>query len=74
MARNFGVIEMTKDVTVSYPGIGGRNLAAGLAVRSLSLMEQRKALGTLLYRAKFILGHHSQWTPLSYRRVEGDAE
>lgn len=31
-----------------YPGIGGRNLSAGLAVLLLSLNGQRRALGTVL--------------------------
>lgn len=48
MGRAFGVIDVTKDMTVFYPGIGGRNLAAGLAVWSLFMTGQRKALGTLL--------------------------
>ncbi|CAI6235945.1 unnamed protein product [Periconia digitata] len=48
MARIFGVIDVTRDMTVFYPGIGGRNFSAGLAVWALKLTRQRKALGIFL--------------------------
>lgn len=48
MARIFGVVNVTRDMTVFYPGVGGRNFAAGLAVWWMTLAGQRKALGMFL--------------------------
>lgn len=48
MARRFGVVNVTKDMTVFYPGIGGRNLGAGLFVWWAKYNNQPKALGAFL--------------------------
>jgi hypothetical protein len=54
MAREFGVINVTREMAVFYPGIGGRNLSLGLAVWWLTLvggMRQRQyrwAMGVFL--------------------------
>lgn len=48
MARVFGVIDVSRDMTVFYPGIGGRNLSAGLAVWTMLLYGQYRAMGMFL--------------------------
>lgn len=48
MARQFGVIDVSKEMTVFYPGIGGRNLTAGLFVWWMKLTNQPKPLGAFL--------------------------
>lgn len=48
MARVFGVVDVTRDMTVFYPGVGGRNFAAGLAVWTLLLNRQYRSIGMLL--------------------------
>lgn len=48
MARQFGVIDVTKDMTVFYPGVGGRNFTAGLFVWWMKLTNQPKPLGAFL--------------------------
>ena len=48
MARTFGLVNVSPDMTVSFPGIGGRNFAAGLIVCCLGLAGERKALGIFL--------------------------
>lgn len=48
MARQFGVVNVSKDMTVFYPGIGGRNLGAGIFVWWMKLTNQRKPLGAFL--------------------------
>lgn len=48
MARQFGVIDVSRDMTVFYPGIGGRNLTAGLFVWWMKLTDQPKPLGAFL--------------------------
>ncbi|CAH0039009.1 unnamed protein product [Clonostachys rhizophaga] len=48
MGRAFGVIDVTRDMAVFYPGIGGRNISAGLAVWAMTFTGQRRALGTFL--------------------------
>lgn len=45
MARVFGVIGVNRDMAVFYPGIGGRNLSAGLATWWMTLTGHSKALG-----------------------------
>ncbi|KAI9150637.1 hypothetical protein HJFPF1_10412 [Paramyrothecium foliicola] len=48
MARTFGVIDVNRDMAVFYPGIGGRNVSAGLATWWMTLARQHKALGIFL--------------------------
>ena len=48
MARTFGIVNVTPEMTVSFPGIGGRNFAAGLIICSLGLAGERRALGIFL--------------------------
>ena len=48
MARAFGVVDVTPNMAVFYPGVGGRNLSAGLAVWAFKLAGERRALGLLL--------------------------
>lgn len=48
MARVFGVVHVNRDMAVFYPGVGGRNLSAGLAVWWMTLAGQRKAMGMFL--------------------------
>ncbi|PVH99934.1 hypothetical protein DM02DRAFT_728880 [Periconia macrospinosa] len=48
MARVFGVIDVSRDMAVFYPGIGGRNFSAGLAVWAFKYTGQLKALGIFL--------------------------
>jgi hypothetical protein len=48
MARTFGIINPSPSNTIFYPGLGGRNLAAGLIVWTLFLTGQRESLGYLI--------------------------
>ena len=69
MARQFGVVDITKDMTVFYPGIGGRNLTAGLFVWTMKLTNQPKPLGAFLIclictgiTDTYLLSNH--WAPV----------
>ena len=48
MARTFGIVEVTEEMSVLVPGLGGRTLSAGLAVWCLKLAGQHRALGLFL--------------------------
>lgn len=67
MARVFGIIDVTRDMTVFYPGLGVRNFSAGLAVWSLFLGGQRKAVGTLLL-CWDVVGVVDTWILLNHDR------
>lgn len=48
MARTFGVVKVTRDMTVFYPGLAGRNLGMGIAVWWLKILGERRSLGVLV--------------------------
>lgn len=48
MARIFGIISVSREMVVFYPGIGGRNVSAGLTVWAFKFMRLRRALGVFL--------------------------
>lgn len=48
MARQFGVVNVTREMAVFYPGIGGRNIGAGLAVWWMKIAGHHQALGIFL--------------------------
>ncbi|WWC59806.1 uncharacterized protein I303_102368 [Kwoniella dejecticola CBS 10117] len=49
MAHIFGILNAGQPEVLFYPGLAGRNLAAGLAVFALNYQRQYKALGTFLF-------------------------
>lgn len=54
VAPIFGIPNPTPSEVVFYPGLAGRNFAAGLAVLSIGLNGHRKALGILLMCWSFV--------------------
>ncbi|KAK3074569.1 hypothetical protein LTR53_002923 [Teratosphaeriaceae sp. CCFEE 6253] len=56
MNKLFGVPNATVETARMYPGIGGRNLAAGIAVFALSFADERRAVGILLMAWGIVVG------------------
>ena len=54
MARIFGIISVTREMAVFYPGLGGRNVSAGLTVWALKYTRQRRALGIFILCWTFV--------------------
>jgi hypothetical protein len=54
VAPIFGIPHPTSSEVLFYPGLAGRNFAAGLAVLSIGLNGHRKALGILLMCWSFV--------------------
>lgn len=48
MARGFGIVSVTREMLVFYPGLAGRNLCAGITVWAFKFAGQRRALGIFL--------------------------
>ncbi|WVQ69631.1 uncharacterized protein L199_007851 [Kwoniella botswanensis] len=68
MAHIFGILNAGQPEVLFYPGLAGRNLAAGIAVLFLTYQRQFKPLGTFLL-SWMVVGFVDTWICLTNPKV-----